>query len=76
MSKTQKLSSSKIGSKIKLIDIPHSLKADLIRLGLCEGDVVTCIAKIPSGPVVLEKGFQEIAIGRNFAKDINVDLVN
>lgn len=67
-----KLSEVKPNDTLKLEFIPKEIKAELIRLGLCIGDSVCCIAKIPQGPVVLLKGLQEIAIGFNYAKQIIV----
>ena len=66
------LNEAKAGSQIKLEKISDSVRTNLIRLGLCVGDTVKCVAKVPGGPVVLEKGLQEIAIGQNFAKDIYI----
>ncbi len=66
------LNDSKEGKCFTLKSISSELRASLIRLGLCEGDTVKCIANIPGGPVVVEKGLQEIAIGEKFAKDISI----
>lgn len=66
------LNQVKSGEKISLEQIPSEIKADLIRLGLCEGDSLKCISRIPGGPVVLLKDLQEIAIGNNYAKQILV----
>ena len=66
------LNKAKQGSEIKLEKISDNVRTNLIRLGLCVGDFVKCVAKVPGGPVVLEKGLQEIAIGQNYAKDIYI----
>ncbi len=43
-----------------------------IRFGIAEGATVTCVTKIPAGPIVLKSGRQEIAVGRELAKLICV----
>jgi Fe2+ transport system protein FeoA len=42
------------------------------RFGMAEGACVACITRIPAGPIVLRAGRQEIAVGRNLAKQIGV----
>ena len=69
---TKRLHEIKEGSEIKLEEIAESVRTNLIRLGLCVGDTVKCVAKVPNGPVVLSKGLQEVAIGNDFAKNILV----
>lgn len=64
----------KQGKTIKLESISDKIRANLIRMGICTGDLVKCIANIPGGPVVVSKGLQEVAIGESFAKDIEVSL--
>jgi Fe2+ transport system protein FeoA len=66
------LNQAKTGESIRLDFIPDTLKANLIRMGFCTGDWVKCIAKIPEGPVVINKGLQEIAIGNNYAREIKI----
>mgnify|MGYP000066450695 CR=1 FL=1 len=70
-----KLNQARAGEKFILEFIPSSIKAELIRMGLCEGDKIECLAKIPGGPVVLIKDLQEIAIGNNYAKDIQITKI-
>lgn len=67
------LDQAKTGSQLNILEIPSELKAQLIRLGICEGDQVTCASKIPAGPVILQKDLQEIAIGNSYAKLIKVE---
>jgi Fe2+ transport system protein FeoA len=43
-----------------------------IRFGMAEGSTVSCVTRIPSGPIVLRSGRQEIAVGRELAKRISV----
>lgn len=43
-----------------------------LRFGMAEGACVSCVTKIPAGPIVLKSGRQEIAVGRELAKRITV----
>jgi len=43
-----------------------------LRFGMAEGAQVSCVTRIPAGPVVVRSGRQEIAIGRGLAKRITV----
>lgn len=53
--------------------IPGDIKAELMRLGVCEGDKLKSLIKIPQGPIVIMKDLQEIAIGENLSKQIEVE---
>ncbi len=43
-----------------------------LRFGMAEGACIQCVARIPAGPIVLKSGRQEIAVGRDLAKRIQV----
>jgi Fe2+ transport system protein FeoA len=43
-----------------------------LRFGMAEGAPVSCVTRIPAGPIVLRSGRQEIAVGRELAKRIRV----
>jgi len=43
-----------------------------MRFGMSEGAQVSCVTKIPAGPIVVRSGRQEIAIGRKLARRITV----
>lgn len=45
------------------------------RLGMCDGQVLKCIHCTHNGPMVLQKRYQEIALGNNLAKNIEIQLV-
>jgi ferrous iron transport protein A len=63
----------KKGQKVEICRIADEMvRAQAIRLGVCEGAVVICAEKLPAGPVVIRKGHQEVAIGRGLAKKIAV----
>lgn len=46
-----------------------------IRFGMAEGATVSCVTRIPAGPIVLRSGRQEIAVGRELAKRIRVRVL-
>jgi len=46
-----------------------------LRFGMAEGACISCITRVPAGPVVVRSGMQEIAIGRNLARKIDVRRV-
>lgn len=63
------------GLKVKIERIPDELiRAQAIRFGIAEGAEIECIEKIPAGPVIIKKRFQEIAIGRRLAENILVTM--
>jgi len=47
-----------------------------LRFGMAEGACVSCVTKIPAGPIVLKSGRQEIAVGRELAKRITVQKLH
>lgn len=68
------LDKARRGQKIRIIYLPDDLiRSQVIRFGICEGTVVTCREVLPSGPVVISRNRQEIAIGRNLACLIGVE---
>lgn len=61
------------GEHIEIGDVNDEIaRAQAIRLGLSEGAPVTCVTKLPCGPVILKCGLQEIAVGRGLAQRICV----
>lgn len=67
------LAQVKRGTRVKIESIPDEMiRAQAIRFGISEGAEVECVEKIPAGPVIIRKRFQEIAIGRRLAENIKV----
>jgi Fe2+ transport system protein FeoA len=67
----------KKGSRWIVVDIPEGKsRAQLIRLGILEGEAIRCIERLPGGTVVIEKNRQEIAIGAALAKTILVERLH
>lgn len=67
----------KKGQRLTIIRINNErARQQSIRLGLGAGTTVICSEKLPSGPIILKLGMQEIAIGRNLAKQIVISIDN
>ncbi len=65
------------GQIVKITSINNSdIRAQAIRFGIAEGEVVRCEQIVPAGPVVIRKNNQEIAIGRGLARQINVEQIS
>lgn len=61
------------GSVVQILSIPGAEeRAQLIRLGLGEGCRVRCAERLPLGPLVLRCHRQEVTLGRNLARRIEV----
>ncbi|WP_028306788.1 FeoA family protein [Desulfitibacter alkalitolerans] len=70
------LDKGKRGMLIKIVNIPDELvRSQVIRFGIMEGSVVTCEEVVPTGPIIVSRNRQEIAIGRNLARQIKVEQV-
>jgi len=50
----------------------RDVRTQTMRLGICGGAMVSCVTRIPAGPIVLRHGLQEIALGRALAKKISI----
>ncbi len=65
----------KRGQFFKISSIPNELvRAQAIRFGIAEGEVVTCEEVVPAGPIVIRKNKQQLAFGRGLARQIDVVL--
>ena len=53
----------------------EKLLTDALRFGIEAGDEIRIINKLPGGPVVIQKTEQQIAIGRELARVIQVKVV-
>lgn len=52
--------------------VQEELRVQLLRFGITEGCQVQCLTNIPFGPVVLRYGGQEIALGRELARQVTI----
>ncbi len=67
------LDQARKGDRLLIQAIPDStVRVQVVRFGLSIGSIVTCQSVMPGGPVILRRGFQEIAIGRDLARTIQV----
>ncbi|MFZ5649180.1 MAG: FeoA family protein [Bacillota bacterium] len=69
------LDTVKRGQSFKIMSIPDNVvRAQAIRFGITEGEVVSCEEVVPAGPVVIRKNKQLLALGRKLAMKIGVSL--
>lgn len=62
--------------EVKIVSVAgDDIRVQAIRFGVSAGEVVKCVEKIWQGPIVIERGKQEIAVGRNLARRIQVHPV-
>ena len=70
------LNKCKRGLKVKIVRINNAdIRAQAIRFGISEGEIIICEQVVPQGPVVIRKNNQEIAIGQGLARQIAVEPV-
>lgn len=64
------------GEEVEIIEVAgEQARLHALRFGVCQGSCVRCVTRIPAGPIVVESGRQEIAIGRGLARRIRVRKV-
>jgi Fe2+ transport system protein FeoA len=60
---------------MRIVSVPEgTLRAQFIRLGISEGERVTCLERLPGGTIVIRKNRQEIALGHKLARQIVVQV--
>lgn len=70
------LAQAEKGERLIIRSINDSeMRMKAIRFGLMEGAEILCAGKLPSGPVIIRKGRQELAVGRGLAQNIDVERV-
>ena len=71
---TMLLSQVQRNQSVRILEIREpGLRARLLRLGVTQGSLLTCLERIPLGPVLVRHHRQEIAIGREIAEKIHVE---
>ena len=67
------LADARVGDRLVVTHVDNDrARVTALRFGMAEGACVHCVTRIPAGPIVLRAGRQEIAVGRNLAKQIGV----
>ncbi|MFW6279341.1 MAG: FeoA family protein [Bacillota bacterium] len=68
------LTELKQGEEFEIIQVPDdNIRVQALRFGISEGAKLSCAEKIPGGPVIIKRNLQEIAIGRNLARKIEIN---
>jgi Fe2+ transport system protein FeoA len=76
MMRNKTLDRMKKGSSCVIRRIPAGeIKAQAIRFNLTEGNTAVCQGILPAGPIILKIGKQEVALGRNLARQIEVEEI-
>ena len=61
------------GTRVTIAVLPDGiLRSQFIRLGICVGQNIMCLQRLPGGTLIIERNRQEIAIGRTLAQKILV----
>ncbi len=62
--------------ELKIVSISEAkLMESAMRFGIESGEIIFIVNKLPGGPIVIQKNQQQIAIGRELAKEIKVVLI-
>lgn len=72
------LDEAQAGASIRILkfDTGHGLAAKLRQLGLAPGELAKVLRRAPfRGPVMLQIGGREIALGRSIAQKILVEVI-
>jgi len=71
------LESAPSKQELEILSINESkLMESAMRFGIEAGEIIHIVTKLPGGPIVIQKKNQQIAIGRELAKEIEVKLLS
>lgn len=69
------LSDTKPGQLLRIVSIDDpDAESQMIRMGLASGDMITCLTRLPAGPTVVKCAGVEVALGRELAQKIRVEV--
>ena len=69
------LEEAPIKKELEIVSISEVKLSELaMRFGIESGEQIFIVNKLPGGPIVIQKKEQQIAIGRELAKEIEVKL--
>ena len=69
------LNELQVGQKAVITDILDTdIATQAFRLGISVGELVCCLARVPAGPVVIQRGGMELALGQALCYQIEVQL--
>ncbi len=61
------------GDRVEVLSVDDDrARVHALRFGMCSGSNLSCVTKVPAGPVIVRQGRQEIAVGRGLASRIRV----
>ena len=66
---------ARTGDTLRVVGIPPGVvRAQLLRLGISESCELTCVLRVPTGPLVVRQGNLEVALGRKIASSVAVTV--
>lgn len=61
------------GAQLRIEHIADAyFRMQALRMGLGEGEIVSCADVVPGGPVLVRRHSQTVAVGRGLAKTISI----
>ncbi|HOB91555.1 MAG: FeoA family protein [Bacillota bacterium] len=65
------------GDRFSILQVKdEDIRCQLMRLGMDVNECLTCDYVLPGGPVIVKRGRQQVAIGRNLAGQIKVEVLS
>jgi Fe2+ transport system protein FeoA len=63
------------GDRFSIVDVlDDEVRCQLVRFGVEPGQSLYCDYVLPGGPIIVKRGRQQIAIGRNLAERVRVEV--
>jgi len=67
------LDCARSGDELEILEVgDEHARVNALRFGMAEGAHVSCVTRVPAGPIIIKSGRQEIAVGRGLARRIRV----
>jgi Fe2+ transport system protein FeoA len=74
---TETMDKLAVGDRFAITEIKDDdIRCQLMRLGMDANECLCCDYVLPGGPVIVKRGRQQIAIGRNLAGQIEVEVLS
>jgi Fe2+ transport system protein FeoA len=75
--RTETMDKLAVGDTFAIADVKDDdIRCQLMRLGMDAKECLSCDYVLPGGPVIVKRGRQHIAIGRNLAGQIEVEVLS
>jgi Fe2+ transport system protein FeoA len=75
--KSETLDKLAVGDRFAITEVKDDdIRCQLMRLGMDENECLCCDYVLPGGPVIVKRGRQQIAVGRDLAGQIEVEVLS